>query len=392
MRLVIRLIVLVSISCFTWGSAEATFAQATATNSPASRGSLADETTSSAPWLGLDGNSASNRSNDEWLGPVNEFSEHGIPYDRDFELTAGDIPSETAKTPEGGTYFEDALSYDHENDMIPVVVIEYRGYNGDLRSDPYFPQLERSAHEESEGKTTTREYAEGFARTASAILGLIREKYPDMPLLIEPMNEPWFYTSPQYDGAQYADVVSQLLPAARRAGIPISDIYIGAYGADQVIRNGHIAWYSPGWVPAMYAARPRLRKEIQGWYFHPYGPPSGSGFHDSYGIQSLPRVRKQMSSGQDNIIVSEIGYCARQVGTCDNGPQVETGAEAAQLLTEMLRNALPYHRAGWLKALIIYSRSDGGWAMQEYPSAALSKPGEALDAFATLEDTLDQKP
>jgi hypothetical protein len=384
MRL-ISLIAMVSISCLAWTSGAAAGFDVTTNGTAASHHLLAHPTASSGPWLGLDGNSASNRSTDEWLGPVNEFSEHGILYDRDFELSAGEIPSETAKTPEGGTYFEDALQYDHEAGMIPVVVIEYDGYNGDLKSDPYFPQPKRSQSEESEGKTTVREYADGFVRSASAILSLVHDQYPGMRVLIEPMNEPWFYTTPLYDGAQYADVVAQLLPAARGAGIPVGDIYVGAFGADRVVKHGHSAWYAPGWVPAMYVARPRLRREIQGWYLHPYGPPAGAEFNNSYGIQSVPRVRKQMTSGQNNIIVSEIGYCARQVGACTNNPQVETAEQAARLLTEMLRNALPYHRAGWLRALIVYSRSDGGWAMQESPGGALSRQGEALIAFAASE-------
>jgi hypothetical protein len=39
-------------------------------------------------------------------------------------------------------------------------------------------------------------YADGFVRSASAILGLIDDQYPGMRVLIEPMNEPWFYTTP----------------------------------------------------------------------------------------------------------------------------------------------------------------------------------------------------
>ena len=42
----------------------------------------------------------------------------------------------------------------------------------------------------------------------------------------------------------------------------------------------------------------------------------------------------------------------------------ESSSQAAANLTQMLDNALPYHRAGWLRALLVYSRNAGGWAMQ----------------------------
>ena len=65
------------------------------------------------------------------------------------------------------------------------------------------------------------------------------------------------------------------------------------------------------------------RAEIQGWYFHPYGPPRGSGLEKSLGIQSVPEVQRLMTSGQNNIIVSEVGYCAPDVSPNANcsGPR-----------------------------------------------------------------------
>ncbi len=90
-----------------------------------------------------------------------------------------------------------------------------------------------------------------------------------------------------------------------------------------------------------------------------------------------------MTSGQNNIIVSEIGYCAEDVNegiAC--GGDGTSGTVAASDLTEMLDHAKRYHEAGWLKALIIFSRNDGGWAMESYPAKTLTKSGEALDVFA----------
>jgi hypothetical protein len=337
-------------------------------------------------WLGLNGNSASNAFDGEPQGPVDEFARDGIVYDRSFELTAGQLPSETEADSKGGTLFEDKLRLDHEYGMIPVSPIEYSGYRGNLSPDPGFPQETRTGAEEAEGKTTIAQYVAGFVKSASAIIGVVSRDYPGMPILLEPMNEPWGYTTPVFNGAEYARVIAKLLPAARAAGIPLSDIYVSAFGADaQLNERSEAEYFTPGWVAAMYAAEPGLRSEIQGWYFHPYGPPSGTELYDSWGIQSVAEVRKQMSSGENNIIVSEVGYCASEEGgDCNNSGQseVHTRQEAAERLTAMLDNALPYYEAGWLKALIVYGRGDGGWAMVEEASKRIDSQGDALEAFA----------
>jgi hypothetical protein len=332
-----------------------------------------------SPWLGLDGNSISNRASGNWLGPVDLFSRHQIAYDRTFELVAGQLPSEVGSS-RGHVWsrFEDGLAYDHEYGMIPVSVIEYRGYPPVYTSDPDFPQ-NRAADEA--GKNTIAGYVAGFVRSASAILRLIARRYPGMPVLFEPINEPWGYTTPQYNGAEYANVIAALLPRAAAAGIPLSDIYVGAIGEGCAMKCS-----ADGWVPEMYAAQPALETEIQGWYLHPYGPAHGIGEGGEQGIESLPLVQAQMTSGQSNIIVSEVGYCDDQLNRTLEDPPCEGGgepaAQATRELVEMLDVALAYHDEGWLKALIVYDRNAGGWAMQEYPSKALSPAGRALEAFA----------
>lgn len=341
-----------------------------------------------SPWLGLDKNSVT------YLGPVNFFSNQSISYDRSFELVAGELPTELegeGKTEE----FETSLKDDGEYGMIPVSVIEYKGYgkHGISKSDPEFPQ-ERTKKEEEEGKGSIKEYVAGFIRSALAVIKIANEDHPGMQVLFEPINEPWNYTTPQYNGAEYAKVIAQLLPEVKAAGIPLSDIYVGAIGWDCTasecgeycnVEHPKAECVSNDWVPAMYAAQPTLETEIQGWYFHPYGPPSGTEAGDSRGIESVPLVQAKMTSGQNNMIVSEIGYCATDVNGGEECGGEEKSPEAAQHLTEMLDNALPYHEAGWLRALLVYSRNSGGWAMQTEPFVGkLTKQGEALDAFASI--------
>jgi hypothetical protein len=392
----IRRTVLVSVLLVLGGLAPASAAFAAAptisvTNSNGTsaflpEGRFAYDPTPVGPWLGLNGDSAT------YLGSVNSFSKQGVVYDRSFELVAGELPKKLA-TRGRSEEFDTGLKEDGEYGMIPVSVIEYRGYGKHRisKSDPEFPQ-ERTEREE--GKDSIKEYVAEFIRSALAIIKIANKDHPGMQVLFEPMNEPWLYTTPQYNGAEYAKVIAQLLPEAKAAGIPLSDIYVGATGWDCTARecgqycnveHSKAECVGNDWIPAMYAAQPTLETEIQGWYFHPYGPPSGTEAGDSQGIESVPLVRAKMTSGQNNIIVSEIGYCATDVNGGEECEGEEKSPEAARHLTEMLDHALPYHEAGWLRALLVYSRNSGGWAMQTEPFVGkLTKQGEALDTFAII--------
>lgn len=356
------------------------------TSAPVPKDQFAYDPAPVSPWLGLNDDSAT------YLGPVNLFSKQGIAYDRSFELVAGELPSELKG--EGRTEeFETGLKNDYQYGMLPVSTIEYKGYDGAFKSDPEFPQ-ERTKEEEKEGKNTIKGYVQGFLKSASAILKIVSEKYPGMQVLFEPMNEPWGYTTPRYNGTEYANVIAQLLPEVKAAGIPLSDIYVGATGWDCTatecgeychVEHPKAECVSDDWVPTMYAAQPKLETEIQGWYFHPYGPPSGTTEGDSQGIESLPPVQEKMNSGQNNIIVSEVGYCDEEVDKGEEcGGEGVNNAEAEKDMTEMLDHAKPYHEEGWLRALIVYSRNAHGYAMQEYPSKEITKQGIALDAFASV--------
>ncbi|MGA8353132.1 MAG: IPT/TIG domain-containing protein [Solirubrobacteraceae bacterium] len=328
------------------------------TSSAVPNDQFAYDTPPSGSWLGLDGN------NSTYLGPVDAFAEQGVVYDR-----SGPIDFEAGQLPKAGDTLEADMD-DKPVPLIPVVAIEYKGYEGNFKPDLHFPT-------EAGGSKTLSEYVTGFVKTASAIL----EKYPGQQILFEPINEPWGYTTPQFSGAEYGNVIAKLLPAAAEAGIPLADIYVGATGKDCLKEGGECSTVK--WVAAMYGADPKLETEIKGWYFHPYGPPEGVEEEDSQGIQSLPLVQAEMTSGQNNIIVSEVGYCALDVneGIACGAPQVAHGSEAAEDLTTMLDNALPYRQAGWLKALLVFSRNDGGWAMQ-VGDGLLTTQGQALDEFA----------
>jgi hypothetical protein len=285
--------------------------------------------------LGLNGNSST------YLGPVDAFVEHSIVYDR-----SGAIEWEAGHLPEAG----DGLAKDVENGMAPDITIEYKGYPGC-----------EWGHECLPTGTAIATYVTGFVKSAEAIL----KKYPGQQILFEPINEPYGYGT----AAQYAAIVAKLLPEVEKAGIPLSDVYVAAYGKK--------------WVPKMYEAQSKLKTEVQGWYFHPYGPPKGTAEENSEGIESLPIVQAEMTSGQNNIIVSEAGYCPEDVhgGEDCHGDTVANSTIAAVDLTEMLEAAVPYYEAGWLRSLIVYSRNDGGWAMQ-LPGGSLTAQGEALDAFS----------
>lgn len=295
---------------------------------------LAYDPPPSGPWLGLNGNSVSH------FGPIDRFEQGHVVFDR-VELFAGELPTT-----------HDLLHRAIDHNMIPDVVIEYDGYTGNNwgRLDKHFPRGDGIAA-----------YVNGFVRTVTAI----RRMYPHTRIIFEPINEPYGYAT----AAQYAAVIVSLLPAAQSAGVPVKDIYVAGWGR--------------GWIPGMYAAQPALKSMIEGWYLHPYGLPTGAQNEYGVGISSVPYVQAQMTSGQNNIVISEIGFCALRVnrgGDCAY-PNVKTGREAAAMLASTLQEALPMRRAGWLRALIVYARSDGGWAMQ-LPDGQLTEQGRELLRFA----------
>lgn len=289
------------------------------------------------PWLGLNGNSML------YLGPVDAFVEHDIVYDRSgaIEWQAG----ETLKR--GGRGLETSI----RAGMIPIVTIEYRGYSHCHYGASQCLPTSRQA---------ITDYVLGFVSSAREILA----RYPAVPIDFEASNEPWGYGN----AAQYAALLTSLLPAARSAGLPIDRLYVGAT--------------SGSWISDMYAAEPRLQSLIKGWYVHPYNPSRGA----TTGVGELPGLQAEMTSGQNNLIVSEMGFCAPDVNKasaqCASSPApARNSAEAAAALRSELQLAAPFHRAGWLRALIVYSRNDGGWAMQ-LPHGRLTAQGAALEAFA----------
>jgi hypothetical protein len=326
-------------------------------------------------WLGLNGNSST------YLGAVDLFSQAGVVFDRNLELIAGSVPGEGgAGSP--GAELPARLAIDHRLGMSPVAVIEYAGYDRpgyEFRPDPEFP------HGSGSGADSIAAFVAGFIRSATAIRALAAASDPGTEVRFEVMNEPWTETTPQFEAGAYARVVAALLPAARAAGIPAADIYVAATGED----CSAAGCAANGWVEAMYEAEPSLRRVIGGWYLHPYGPAGEVSRYDNGGIRAVPLIRRAMASGGENVIVSEVGFCSREVNNpegepagvgCDGSPALTEQAAAAEL-TATLRQGLVYHREGWLRALIVYSRNDGGWAMQ-LPGGALTSSGRALLSFA----------
>ncbi len=284
------------------------------------------------PWLGLNGNSLS------YVGPVEDWVRAGAPYDRSgsIEWTAG----ETLARSDGAALWNSISAGE-----IPVITIEFRGYS----------QCSFGTHGCLPAGAAISTYVRGFIVSARAILA----RYPAAPILFEATNEPWGYGS----ASQYAAILAELLPAAAQAGLPLDRIYAGAT--------------NKGWIGALYAARPELQTEIKGWYLHPY-----NAEHGGEGIPSLPGLQAEMTSGQNNLIVSEMGFCAPDVNGAGDAcppPRLASAAGARALRSE-LRAALPFHEDGWLRALLVYSRNDAGWAMQ-LRGGRLTGEGHALLSF-----------
>ncbi len=371
---------------FGWGKwlapvlAVAVFIGGCSSSSDAARPKRSD----SPPWLGL------NYNDDPGAGAIEMFAAHGIVYDRE-----GGVGASAGHTPQNSAKFAHGLRTAIRAGMVP-----------DIEVDPGPNTTARVCNGNSNGSniclptrpSDVRAFVSGFVRTASSVL----RTYPGRQVLFEPIDEPWNFAqqggqqvpSGRVAAAQYAVILAQLLPAASAAGIPLTDVYIPATGR---LTDGS------SWIADLYAAQPCLGSSqspcapgapltpIEGWNIHPYGLPGMS----SEGIDSLPPLRNEMRSGQNNIVASEIGFCDREDdsgNTCaDNIPDIAgTSAQAVGWLTTSLRTAARMHRAGWLKAVIFWARDypwdvknrlSSGWSMQT-PSGSLTVEGQALMAFA----------
>ncbi len=229
---------------------------------------------------------------------------------------------------------------------MPVVLIEFDGYSGCTFGKACLP---------TDPKALST-YARGFISTAEEIL----DKWPAAGITFEAINEPWGYGT----AAQYAAFLALLLPEVARSQIPPADVYVGATGE--------------GWIPGLYQAQPQLRGEIRGWYLHPYAKERKPG----EGMAEVPGIRAEMASGQNNLSVSEIGFCAVSVGggQCagSSAPAFDP-SDAARALQKELEIARADHEAGWLRDVLVYARTDGGWAMQQ--RGGLTEPGQMLEAY-----------
>ncbi len=243
-------------------------------------------------WLGLNLNSSA------VTGSLDYFSARGIVYDRSgyLEPAAGETIADTPKLARG-------VSTSLRARMIPDVEIDPSAGPTGCQSDPNGSTL--CLPSQAAGVDA---YVTGFIKTASSI----RRAHPRARILFEPMNEPWNWPSPAGTQAsllaarEYAAMLARLLPAAKRAGIPASEIYVPATGN---LSDGTF------WVPDLYRAQPCLRPgrqscgPIEAWNIHPYGPPGST----SEGIGTVPGIRSMMLSGRANIVISEIGFCSRDV-------------------------------------------------------------------------------
>ncbi|MHB1538522.1 MAG: hypothetical protein ACYCUM_10260 [Solirubrobacteraceae bacterium] len=303
-------------------------------------------------WLGINSNTGG-----AYLTTVSEFAKYGLLYDRGNGLNWYAGGTTSVEEYEGLHGLEHpTVEYSLRAGMTPIITLEPEGSK--------LPSTEAEI--------------DALASALVKSIKAAREAFPSSPMLFELINEPYFYEGGT--ASTYAKIVGATLTACEDAAIPLDIVYV-AGGATM------------SWIGEMYTAVPKLETQVQAWYFHPYGPPSGT-VNEGYveGIQTLPEAREKAKSGRDNIIVSEVGFWTPDVnkGEGKGGPEscwASSKDQAAEWLTEMLKNAVPFHAEGWLRALVVFSRSFGGWAMQysEEPEyGTLTPSGEAMINFAQL--------
>lgn len=301
------------------------------------------------PWLGLNGNSQAATSG---YGPLTRWSSIGIVYDR-LDVQQPAAPSTIVAL----------VNASVAAGMIPVINVESSGYRG--------------------GAMPTGTAITAFANYFVSVVQAVQAAQPNVRCLFEIENEPWgswYWTNA--GAAVYADEVVGVIQACQAANIDLTVIY-------PMVQDENF-------VSSMYTQQPTLKTTAapEGWSVHPYGVPP-PGFNTGDGIAWVPTLRPNLSSGQDNILISEIGFDAGGVNGAavspGGGPTTWNDKEAVSFLYATLRKAQEYRDAGWLTALLLYSRNDSGWAM-ELAGGTLTALGTMLSQFPTPPDTVTDPP
>ncbi len=320
-----------------------------------------------SPWLGLNYNSLPSG------GRLDEFAARGIALDRE-----GELEPRAGALALPGSVLGRGLERAVGAGMVPDVQVDTAE---GVRACTYNPDPAHFCLPTTSAGINA--FVTGFVRTAQSA----RRRFPHTRILFEPTDEPWSWGMPPRSisgypaAAQFATILARLFPAVARArdpSLPLQDIYVPATGR---LEDGS------RWVPDLYRAEPCLRPAantcgpIQGWNAHPYGLPG----HLSEGIDSLPGLRREMLSGNGNVIASELGFCAMDVEHgrfCSQNRDIAgSSVQVSGWLRETLARAWTMHRQGWLRAVLVWARSAGGWSM-ELPSGELTAQGRVLEEFA----------
>jgi hypothetical protein len=308
--------------------------QARSSSSAASSSSL------SAPWLGLNGNHV---NTSVFAGNQTQFSQLGISFTRCQQVQG------QANDDNGVPLLTDIATISGIG-QVPVVVISAPNYN-----------------------TGTYPTGGAIATYAAFVVSTIQSielAFPKLGTLYEIDNEPWNFYAPAGTAAQYADVVVQVINAVLAAKLDVTRVFA-------VVKD-------LAWITSMYAQQATLKTIVQGWSFHPYGPPPPQyGTNTIQGISAVANARTTLFSGANNILISEVGFQDRQISnTAGGGVSDANNGQVVEWMQLLLEQALEYRLAGWLRAMLIFHRTSGNFAMvQVNTSGTLTPAGVALTQF-----------
>jgi hypothetical protein len=293
-----------------------------------------------APWLGLNGNHA---NSSVFGGSQTFFSTLGISFTR-CQIQQGQVNDDN------GVPLLTDMATCSSIGQTPVVVVSPSTYGGGA-----FP---------TGGAIAT--FATYFVSQVQAV----ESAYPKLGALYEIDNEPWNFYSPGATAAQYADLVVQVINACITAKLDVTRVF-------PMIKD-------MAWIGGMYSQQATLKTIVQGWSFHPYGPPPPQyGTNTIQGISAIPNARGTLFSGANNIIISEVGFQDRQISnTAGGGVSDANNGQVAEWMQLLLEQALEYRLAGWLRAMLIFHRTSGNFAMVVVNSSGVLTPaGTALVQF-----------
>jgi hypothetical protein len=209
-----------------------------------------------------------------------------------------------------------------------------------------------------------------YASGAMAIIARVVADHPTVRTF-ELINEPYFKGPHKMsNAADYANIVEKTYEQASTTHLKDVRLLVAAWGRYELVDGGGEGTgkisdpeEGGGWIHDMAVQQPGLKKLVNGWSSHPYGPAEGPSEHHEFGMTATEDQRNDAGSlgfnlaGRNDWWITEVGFNLGGSGRSGADTEQEQAADTLKVLTR----SLTWHEEGWLRAVFIYDDGSTGY-------------------------------